>query len=861
MRVAALLRNLLRRRQADRDLSAEINAFADEMNQRTPHSVYAEQLREQVRAARPGAGLESWARDLRYAGRMLRKTPALTLACVLVFALGVGANTVVFSMVNALVFRRLPVAHPDQLQMLQLSIPPYTNAPPLTRTDLRQLAASTHSAFSAVTSASISTIGVTLRGRARLTYSSFVSGNFFTLMGLRPALGHFFTRNDAPAMVLSYDYWRSRFHANPAVIGTPAQAEGRAVTIVGVAPKGFHGFFKLLDMQVYVPAGLAPPGDASVFPSVGIPIVRLRPGVTAAGAGAALALFARHVAMEHPKADKGLVIHLWPMATGLMSNQGGANPLTPVLALFLALSGLVLLLAAANIMGVLLARAQTRQREMAVRAALGAGRGRLARQVFLETLVLAAFGAALGTLLGMAASSALSSLPPQTNLPLLLDFSFDWHVFAFGCAMALVMALVAGILPAWRAASADANQSLRGPEAAGAGHRRQRLRATLVTAQVSASLMLLIVGGLFLRSLDHAQTRPLVFQPARVWNFELDSTGANLTERQGKLVFTRVLAQVRSLPGIASASLAQDYPFGLDSFGGPVHPRSNKSRVRDTTLNAVSPDYFATLGIPLLRGRGITPGDAARSTSIAVISASLARQLWPGQSPLGRRLVLGTNDNTPTTVVGVAGNVRYNFTFSSGTQPQIYFALAQDYQPRQILEVRTTADISTPAPEVEQLLQRIAPEVPLGVVQSLPAAINGLTGLFLLSLAARLATALGLLGLFLALIGVYGVVAYAAAQRTHELGIRMALGARPRQVLAAILRQAGWMIGPGVVAGLLAAAAIGKLAGAFLVGVSGLDPLTFIAATVLLAAVAFAASLVPAVRASRADPLEVLRCE
>ncbi|MGH9477309.1 MAG: ADOP family duplicated permease [Terriglobales bacterium] len=856
-RLTTLYRNWFHRRQADRELDQEIAAFAEEMNQRAPHSVYAEPLREQVRAARPGAAAESWARDLRYAARMLRKAPALTLACVLTFAVGVGANTAVFSMVNALALRTLPVAHPEQLQLLQLTLHGYSDAPALTRADLHELAASAHSAFSAVTSASTNDIGLSYQGRARMTFSAFVSGNYFAVMGVRPALGGFFSRDDAPAVVLSYAYWHARFHANPAVIGEPAEVEGKAVTIVGVAPRGFHGLANFIDMQVYAPMGLAPHGRAGTMDVFGIPIVRLRPGVSAASAVAELTVFAKRMAIEHPKQDQGLAFRMWPMGTGVFSNQGGANPAKAVSALFLALSGLVLLLAAANIMGVLLARSRTREREMAVRSALGASRARLARQAFLEALVLAALGGALGMLLGIAASSALSLLPPQIGVPLVLDFGFDGRVFAYGCVMALAMALVAGMLPAWRAASADANQSLRGPESTAHGRRRQRLRSMLVAAQVAVSLVLLIVGGLFVRSLGHAQTRPLGFQPAGLWNFELDTTGGNFTEAQGRQIFTRLLPQVRALPGVASASLAQLYPFGYNTYEGPVRAAGSKGQALYPELNAVAPGYFATMGISLLRGRAINARDTAKSPGVAVISSNLAQALWPGQNALGRQLVLGTN--APDTVVGVAGKVLYSPTDSH--QQELYFALAQDYYPRQILQVRTAAGLATPVPEVERLLQSIAPKVPLGIVQPMPAAVNGINGLWLFRLGARLATALGLLGLFLAVIGVYGVVAYAAAQRTHEIGIRVALGARPRQVLATILRQAGWMVGAGVSIGLLTAAAIGRLASTFLVGVSGLDPLTFIAASVLLALVALAAALVPALRASRADPLAALRCE
>ncbi|TAN20609.1 MAG: ABC transporter permease [Acidobacteria bacterium] len=852
-----LTRNLLHCRAADRDLDAEIGAYADEMNARRAHSVYAEPLREQVRAARPGAGIESCARDLRYSLRMLRKTPWLSLACVLTFAVGVAATTVVFSMANALIWHPLPVANPAQLHLLSLRVQNSDAATPsLTASDLRALAAQARNAFSAVTTASLDGVGISADGQARIAMGGFVGGNFFAVMGIRPALGHFFSRDDASAVVLSYDYWCSRFHANPAVIGTAAVVEGRAVTITGVAPQGFHGITNVIDSQVYVPVGLAPNGNAGFLPAFGIPIVRLRPGVTVAAAQAELAVYARRMAVEHPKADQDLSIQMWPIGNGMTSSQGGPSPFATVAALFFVLSGLVLLLAAANIMGVLLARARTREREMAVRSALGAGRRRLARQVFLEALVLALGGCAAGMVFGMGASRALSTLPPQFGLPVVIRFTFDWRVFGFGCAMALVMAVAAGLLPAWRAASADPNQSLRGPEANATGRRRQWLRSSLVVAQVAGSLMLLIVGGLFVRSLQYAQHRPLGFQAEGLWNFELNVSGAGYTTAQGQRFFAQLLPAVRALPGVRGASLAMTHPFGTDQDDGPVHQQGKSTPSIDSTINRVSPEYFKTMEIPLLQGRAITANDTAHSPSVAVVSARLAQALWPGKSAVGQQVALGGAGQL-TTVVGVAAEVLQN-SFSAA-QPAIYFALAQHYIPREILQVRTSG--ATPVSEVEQWLARMAPNVTIGLVQPMSAAQQGLNGLFIFNLGARLATALGLLGLFLAVIGVYGVVAYAAAQRTHEIGIRVALGARPRQVIVAILRSAGLIIASGIVIGLLLAAAIGKLAGAFLVGVSGLDPLTFIAATVLLALVAVAASLLPALRASRADPLAALRCE
>ncbi|MGH9466053.1 MAG: ADOP family duplicated permease, partial [Terriglobales bacterium] len=843
------LRNLFRRRAADRELHDEIAVYAEEMNARRPHSVYPEPLGEQVRAARPGAGLESWARDLRYAARILRKSPALAAACILTFAIAVAANTVVFSMADALLWHPLPIPHPAELHLLRPVIHGQPSPPVLTGHDLRDLAAQSNSVFSAVTHMAIAMVGVSVGGHARIAFVAEVAGNFFPMMGVHPALGRFFTRSDAPEVVLGYQYWQSRFGGRSNLIGASAVVEGRPVTIVGVAPRGFHGISSLVDMQAFVPSALAPPAPGHDIESNLMPLVRLRPHATAAAAASSLVAFARVMAHEHPRHDRNLAFQMLPIGNG-MANSDGSNPFGPVVALFLALGGLVLLLAAANIMGVLLARSRARRREMAMRAALGATRGRLARQLFLEAVLLAAVGAAAGMLLGSLAGNLLSASLPEIGVPLALRLGFDWHVFFYGCAMALVLAFVAGLLPAWRAAGADPNQVLRGPTNAPAG-RRQHLRGSLVAFQVAVSLVLLIVGGLFLRSLNHAQRRPLGFQPAHLWNFVLDTGGAGLTQSQGQQFNARLLPQVRALPGVASASLATSYPFGIVSNDATV---SAGARSAPVALNAVSPGYFSNLGQPLLQGRGFAAAGTSASPAVAVISRSLARTLFPGQDPLGRTIVQ-TNGGTRHVlqVVGVVAGAVYNL--GNPKQPQLYLPLAQSFSPRQVLQVRTAATLATPVPEVERLLTQLAPDVPLGQVQPEDAALHGINGLYIFTLGARLATALGLLGLFLAVIGVYGVVAYAAAQRTREIGIRMALGARPRQVLAAILRQASLIVGVGVFLGLLAAAAFGKLAGAFLVGVSGLDPLTFIAASVLLLLVAFAASLLPALRASHTDPL------
>ncbi|HUX66215.1 MAG TPA: ADOP family duplicated permease [Terriglobales bacterium] len=854
-------RNLWRRRQADADLEAELGAYAAEMNGRRRHSVRPEQLREEVRGARLGAGIEGWARDLRYAGRMLRKAPLVTLACVATFALGIGANTLVFSMANALLLRPPPMPHPEQLaflRMLQHGAP----GAGVDAAQIEELRRQTRDLYSGVASSSLAQLGLSYRGSAQTLWASYVSGNFFGLLGVRPALGRFFAApagvvDRAPELVLSYAYWRSRFGGDRGVVGQTATVNGRAVTIVGVGPKGFHGISDLFDTQGYLPQGLAATAGTSQVMGA-IPLVRRRGGVSAAAEQAELGVVAARLAQAHPQQLHGLTLLSVPFGIGLISS-GGGNPFGVVAGLFLALSGLVLLLAAANVMGLLLARASGRAREMAVRSALGAGRRRLARQVFLETLLLALGGGAAGMALGALGSRAVSALPPHSGFPLVLDFGFDGRVFLYGLAMAGLVALAAGLAPAWRAAGADPNDALRSDRRGGGGS-RQRLRSALVVAQVAGSLALLIVGGLFVRSLRHAESAPVGFDPGHVWNFSLDAAGAGYDAARGGQYYAQLLAQARRWPGVESASLAQAVPFGLNSLGTGVRPESappaTGTPAPSAGTSAVSEGYFATMRIPLLQGRGFNPGDNAAAAAVAVVSEAMAQRFWPGGHAIGQRFVRSNDAKHPLRVVGVAGNVVTDLTEPAGMF--FYVPEAQSYSAQQTLVVRLARGATAAA--VTQAIARLDANVPVSV-QSMEEAIGGLNGLFVFDLGARLATWLGLLGLALALVGVYGVVAYGAAQRTHEMGVRVALGARPGQVLGAILRQALGIVGVGMLLGLLLAAGIGKLVGAFLVGVSGLDPLTFVVASLGLGAVALAASLLPAWRAARVDPLAALRCE
>src|SRR6185437_9075966 len=494
-----------------------------------------------------------------------------------------------------------------------------------------------------------------------------VSGNFFALLELKPALGRFFalTPEQEPAapgeLVLSYDYWQSRFGGRPEVIGQQVEVNDQPKTIVGVAPRGFSGVLAILKTDGYLPFM---PDVAGEFGGSGdffhdrknnagmLVIARRRPGVTVAAAQPVLAVIARRMAAAHPKETEWRGLR----ATQLTSEPPGAtasqrDPLPGVAALFLGLAGLVLLLACINIANLLLARAGLRQREMAVRAALGAGRGRLLRQMLTESLLLAGLGGAGGLVVAAAACHALNLLPTGSAVPVLLDFAVNWHVFFYACAVALTTGVAVGLVPAWQGSRVAPQAALQAGGRAMTGA-RTRLRATLVGAEIAGSMALLIIAGLFVRSLQRAQQVDLGFDVHSVVNLTLDFHAAGYTPARGTAVAGAVLARARALPAAASASIASSAPLGTYTYGARVTlPGQTAAKAPEVEYNAVSGDYFKTLGIPVLRGRALAPSDTGTSARVAVINRTMAAKYWSGRDPLGQRFLLNGDQRRPVQVV------------------------------------------------------------------------------------------------------------------------------------------------------------------------------------------------------------------
>jgi len=819
--------------------------------------------------------LEHFAQDLRFALRMLRKSPGFTAVAVLTLALGIGANTAIFSLVDCLVVRPLPIDHPAQMAFLISSWNGSGSNTAFSYPDFQEIRKQTANIFSDLSAFRMFQMdGLTVDGRSEPMWSSYVTGNFFGQMGIKPMLGRFILPSEGsapgadPVLVLSYSYWKSRFNADPNIIGQRASINGHPITIVGVAPAGFHGPTSLMDMQGYMPLGMAvtlndaPPNLFTTREDTNLALIaRLRPDVSLQKAQPALNVVAQRLSQQHHGRMTLSALHLGP--AGLAVNPTNPGALSLVSTIFLILPASVLVLACMNLANLFLVRAATRQREMAMRAALGATRSRLIRQLLTESLLLAALGCAAGIILGVAASSTFSSIPLHTSLPIILDFHFDWRVFAYALVAAVLTGVLVGIVPALRAARSDVNEILHeGGRTSTSG--RQRLRSALVMAQVGGALMLLIVAGLFVRSLEKMQHTDLGFDPNHVLNLSIDPHESGYGETQAREFQKTLLDRARSLPGIESASLAASVPMGYNDSGASLEidgyqpPKGQKNPAAG--YNAVSSEYFETMRIPLLRGRDIRDSDNQNSQHVAIINQAMADRYWRGGDPMGRHFSTVDDPKHPMEVIGIAKNSYENDIFEQN-EPFFFVPLAQNYNSYATLQVRTAAAPEAMAREVTGLIHSLEPAMPVFDVQTMTTALDTLNGFLLYKFAAALAASLGILGLILAVVGVYGVISYAAAQRTHEIGIRLALGAQPMQILKMIFRQGFVIVGAGVLAGILGAAAMARLVGNLLFGVPPGDLLTYVSTTALLAVVALLACYIPARRAMRVDPMVALRYE
>jgi len=820
------------------------------------------------------------AQELRFAVRQLRKSPGFTLLVVLTVALGIGANTSVFSMVNGFL-RPLPAVAPEQLVVLAAQTTGddtglrYRFSFAALR-DLRQA-----DCFSDVVAFNVLLAGWTREGKPRQFLHSSVSGDYFSALGLKPAAGRFFLPGEGEQpgvdnlVVLGYTFWQKYFGGNTQAVGSQIRLDGRPTRIIGVAPAGFHGTYGGAEMDGYVPlnqhTAADTPADLNFFTDRDrrplTVLARLKPAVTVREAQSSMDVLALRLERQYPATDRGVRILVVPETFARPLPLRFVADLIPfVRRLAFILGALVLALACMNVANLLLVRATVREREMALRAALGSGRARLVRQMLVESLLLAVLGATAGLILGKWGSDmSRGAINAATDLPLGLDFHFDWRVFLYALAAAVLTGLVIGIWPALRvsrtAAGAVLNDSARGHSSSIAG---RRVRSLLVIGQVAGSLVLLIVAGLFVRALESAQRLKLGFDADHVLNVRLWPQWAGYDRQRTHDFYRDLERRVKAAPGVQSATVAFAVPMGYIFGGTLVFPEGRPvARTEQQPLigyNAVGPGYFETMRIPILRGRPFTERDNDTAPGVAIVNQTMANRLWPGQDPIGKRFHTLTPESPLLEVVGIVRDSKYLAVFE-GPLPYFYAPSEQHPGFLRVLQVRSSMPAESLLRVVEREIRALDPEMPTTEIQTMRQALGTAGGFMLFRVGAMQAGAMGGLGLVLAVIGVYGVVSYGASQRTREIGIRMALGARPRDVLFMILRQGVMLVAAGVATGLVAAAALTRAMARFVPLTNTTDIGTFVAVTGVLGFIALWACYLPAHSAMRVDPIAALRHE
>lgn len=893
-KLALWLRSLFLRRAADGELDSELQFHLERQTQAniaigmSPAEARRdalrdfggiEQLKEECRDKRNINWLQDLGQDLRYAARMLRKAPGFASIIVLTLALGIGANTAIFSIVDSLLLRPLPAKDPGQLAVLASRQGDGPLLTPFSIADFRDVREQTSSTFSDMLGFQLSLDGISMKGRADRVLINYVTGNYFAVLGLKPYLGRLILPSEGqtpeadPVIVLSYAFWESHFGAAPSIIGKRILVNGHPATVIGIAPRGFFGLDPAPGVEAFLPLAMLGtyeqgwPADFMtnrVLQNLLI-FARLRPGVSLANAGAALDVVARRLSAQYPTTDKNLQLSVYS-AQFARPDPSAARTFIAAAALFLALVSLVLLLACANIANLLLVRATGRTREMAVRAALGAPRSRLIRQLLTESILLAFLGGLGGLFLGIWGARAIGSIDLHTPVNVPVYLGFDWRVFVYAFGAALFTGILVGIIPALRVSRTKISTALH-ESGRSVASGKNRFRAVLVVLQVAGSLMLLVMAGLFTRSLSAVQHANLGFDPHNVVNFVMDPTEVGYNETQGLAFYHSLLERIRALPGVQSASLTSTLPMGnygstdYVKISGYQNPPGQGLPL--VSYSVISPDYFQTMHISILRGRAFTAADAKRSPYVAIVSEAFAKRFWPHQNPIGEHFAKVSGATNPLyEVVGVAHDARFS-GLSGAIDPYFYLPLAQGYalSSLQALQIRSAAPPDTVMREGQSAIRSLAPDLPVFDVETMSESLETLAGFLVFQLGAGLAASLGLLGLILAIVGVYGVISYSVSQRTHEIGIRMALGAQRAEVLKMILGQGFVIVAAGLVLGCLCAFAAARLISNMLVGVSAADPMTYSVVVVVLGLIGLAACYVPARRAMRVDPMVALRYE
>lgn len=828
------------------------------------------QVRETTRAAWGWTSVERVLQDLRYGARGLRRSPVFAATAALSLAIGIGANVASFSLADMLLLRPLPVASPDKVVAIvsQSQDNPYGNVSYPVFRDIRDGARP----FSGVVGHQLGRFAFAPSPEAppQMRFGLKVTDGFFRVLGIEPALGRAFSEAEAnvpggeAVVVLGHDFWRQQFSADPKAIGSAIRINGAPFTVIGVAPERFTGMDPLIRPAFFLPASAA-----AVFHAAGLRSLedrreralairaRLRPGVTLEQAQAEMFSLSNALAGQYPEVEGGRQLSV---RTETDLRLRSSPPTTAMMAMLLALSAAVLLIACANVAGLLMARSRARSREMAIRLSIGAGRGRLVQQLFTETLLLAAAGGAAGTALAGAALHFLSSLRPPTDTPIVLAPELDGRVLLFAAAVSAASALLFGLMPALRAVRPDVLPALKRGELRAEGRRRDLGRGVLVGGQVALSVVLLIVAA----GLLDGFRKMLVLDPGirtdRLLMMEFEPPMTGYGPAQTAAFFGQIVDRVRTLSGVRSAALTRAIPFRPNFTEQPVAPEGYEFPRDQTSIivstNPVDEAYFETVGTPIVRGRAFNAADTASSRPVAIVNEEFAKRYWPGQEPLGKRLRYGAA-GTMIEVVGVAKTGKY-LTLTEPPTPYLYLPLAQHPQNRVVLMVRTEAAPAGMIGPVLAVVHALDPNQPVFNIRVFSEYYEqGVLGISLVAL--EMVGAIGFSGLALALVGLYGLVAYSVSRRSREIGIRMAVGAGRSTVLRLVLRQGIVLTAWGLAAGLCLSVPVHRALGAALTGVGGAAAWTMVAAPSVLLLAALCACAVPAWRATRIDPAAALR--
>jgi len=811
--------------------------------------------------------------DVKFAVRMLRKSPGFTVVAILTLALGIGANTAIFSIVKAVILQPLSgVAHSDKIVSVgirQVTGDVFPASYPVYR-ELRDK----NDVMQALAADCPINFAVKIRNETKQTQGEIVTGNYFDALGVHAALGRTLTPDDDkvpsgdPLVVISHNLWKTEFGADPSAIGRSMAISGRLFTVIGVMPEDFHGANVGVPSQLYVPAMMQPVvlpvevAGGNILEQSGanwlFAFGRLKPGMSLATAQAAMTV--RLQAFNKSKPDRQDSLTDTAAVDPMWKTPFGAAPsLVPVVAMLSATVAFVLLIACANVAGLLIARSTARRTEVAIRVALGAGRGRLIRQLLSESVLMSLVGGTVGLLLAAWVTNFMAHPPKMFGVPLSLDARLDAEVFAFTLVVATLAGILFGLAPSLMASRVDLVPALKGEEG-GRRSRKSPLRAGLVVVQVAVSLVLLVGSGLLLRSVLAARATNLGFKPNDILSISVDTSPAGYDAARVKTFLRQLIDTVDSVPGVQSAGVAQAGPVAQQNTYSTTVTIDGYQPLKEESMtmgfDMISPGFFQTLGLPLRDGREFSWSDDEKAARVAIVNETLAKKYWPGKSAIGQR-IKGETDKWDE-VIGVVADTKYQ-SMSEKPTAYYYVPFQQSQGSRIALFVRTGTAPESLGNTIQAAVIKMDPALDVSNLQTMRQTIeSSLVGFEGTALMLSIA---GFIGLLLATIGIYGVVAYSVAQRTHEVGIRMALGANPQNILGLILRQGMAPALIGILIGLVGSFALTRLIEGQLYGVKPTDPLTLAAVSVLLCLVTAAACVIPARRAMRVDPMVALRYE